>query len=641
MGRLLLHGLALAACAVAGIAAASAAGLDPVAGTLGAALLYLLARAAGRRLTDALGRRRVAAAAGLGPADRARLLSAMEMLDRGHPDVARATLASLSGRGALPGPALLVWARACLRLVTHRGFGLGSAEAWAGVTEGLRRPLPRLERALLAPGLPADGGALAAECAVADDTSLAAILGVRGLLLRALLPAVGRPHHLQFPRAEQDLERLLGRRFLLLPGPRLAARADALQSRRLLPPREEAALLLLGQGCEEGTAALLASGDAAGTLSRRGRALLTAARILLFLRDGGSLAVSPEVFRRRTREIFLLHTRPFAMTDGSPHLEALADGPRRLLDLLREKRRLVGTLALLAVRRPGLSRTLLGVARRIAAGAEGVPVPRSPRRFLRWWRREGRFRDDAVALNLRGLLLLREGRAAESTGEFEAALRLDPGLAAAVYNLAAALEESGLGGGDPAAPLRRFAERERDPSGPLPGLLLGEFLERTGSVEEAEGVYRRLLEEAPMDADGNLALGRLLLESGRAEEAEESFRRVLGARSGDADALVSLALVQLEKGRPAEAVPLLRSAMEAGDGDRREEARFFLHVAFRDAEDHDRALETLDAVPDRFLRHNEPMLEDAALYLEERSRFDRARRLQERLRQLRARRGEL
>jgi tetratricopeptide (TPR) repeat protein len=112
-------------------------------------------------------------------------------------------------------------------------------------------------------------------------------------------------------------------------------------------------------------------------------------------------------------------------------------------------------------------------------------------------------------------------------------------------------------------------------------------------------------------------------------------------RSGDADALVSLALVHLEKGRPAEAVPLLRSAMEAGDGDRREEARFFLHVAFRDAEDHDRALETLDAVPDRFLRHNEQMLEDAALYLEERSRFDRARRLQERLRQLRARRGEL
>ena len=81
--------------------------------------------------------------------------------------------------------------------------------------------------------------------------------------------------------------------------------------------------------------------------------------------------------------------------------------------------------------------------------------------------------------------------------------------------------------------------------------------------------------------------------------------------------------------------------MEAAEGDRREEARFLLHVAFRDAEDHLKALETLDAVPDRFLRRNEPMMEEAALYLEERSRWDRARRLHDRLRELRARRGEL
>ena len=118
-------------------------------------------------------------------------------------------------------------------------------------------------------------------------------------------------------------------------------------------------------------------------------------------------------------------------------------------------------------------------------------------------------------------------------------------------------------------------------------------------------------------------------------------RAALAAAAGHPDALINLALVHLESGRPADAVPLLRTAVNASDGDRREEARYLLHVAFRDVEQHDRALEVLDEVPDRFLRRNEHLMEEAAGYLEERRRFDRSQRLWERLREMRARRGEL
>ena len=638
MGRLILHGAALGGCLAGGLLGADAAGLEPVAGTLAAALLYLGLRVLGRRLTDAFGRRRVAARAGLRGGKGRRLRSALELLDRGHPDVARAALASMAGAGPPVPVVMATWARACLRLSTHRGFGLGSADAWAGVSAGRRRPLPRLERALLAPSFPTEDAPLAAEAAGADDASIAAILGVRSLLVGTLLPAVGNPLHPLFPRAEQDLERILGARYMLFPRLRLERRARSLQPGALLPPREEAALLLLVHGRAAAAAALLASADDAGSLTRRGRALRSASLLLEFLRDGGEVAVTPELLARRTREIFFLHTRSFAMTDGSPHLEALPEGPLRLLRLLEEKRRLVTCLALLRLGRPGMSRRRGGLARRIAAGGDGSAAPRGARRFLRWWRREGRAIDRAAAFNLRGLLLIGEGRSAESVAEFEAARALDPDLDAAAYNHAVALHESGADG-DCAAPLREYADRAGDEV--RAGLLLGEFLERTDRPEEAEREYRRLLDLDPACGEAAHALGRLLLEEGNAAEALEPLRRALAARAGDPGVLVTLGLAHLAAGRPAEAAPLFRAAVEAAEGDRREEARFLLHVAFRDAEDHLKALETLDAVPDRFLRRNEPMMEEAALYLEERSRWDRARRLHDRLRELRARRGEL
>ncbi len=639
MGRLLVHGLALGGSALACVAAAGALGLHPLLGPLAAGPLYLGLRAAGRRLTDLAGRHRLRSRSGLRGVERDRFDSALDLLDRGHPDVARSVLAALGEPGSGGAIVYQVWSRACLRLVSHRSFGQDTASSWAGVTAGRKRPLPRLERALLAPALPTDEGDLSAEAAVADDRTLAAILGTRGLLLGTLLPAVGNPLDPFYARAEQDLERMLGGRYLLLPRTRLLSLARGTQPRRTLPPREEAALLLIGFGREAAASALLASADAAGTLSRRGRALRSAAQLLLFLRKGGAGSVSPDAFARWTREIFFLHTRDFAMTQGSPHVHALPDGPGRLLDLLREKRRLVEFLAVEWARRPSLGRTLGPLARRLAAGAGESRPPQTVSRFLRWWREEGRRADEGCGYNLRGLALLEEGRPAEAAAEFERALALDSGLEAAAFNLAVALEDGGVGGGDPARRLRALAEGA--PEDGRAWLLLGEFLERADRLPEAEDGYRRLLDEDPMNADGNLALGRLLLEDGRMEEAEESLRRALAARAGDPDALLSLAIVHIEGGRPAEAVPLLRAAVEGADGDLREEARYLLHVAFRDAEDHEQALQVLDSVPDRYLRRNEQFLEEAALYLEERLRFDRSSRLFERLREIRARRGEL
>ena len=195
------------------------------------------------------------------------------------------------------------------------------------------------------------------------------------------------------------------------------------------------------------------------------------------------------------------------------------------------------------------------------------------------------------------------------------------------------------GDGDPAAELRAAADA--DPREGRAALLLGEYYGRAGRTEDAEEVYRGMIDRDPMDADANLSLGRFLLDEGRPEEAVEAIRRALAARDGDPEASVALALAHQDAGRPAEAAPLLRAAVDASDGERREEARWLLHCAYREAADHDRALETLDAVTDRFLRRREEPLEEAALYLEERGRFDRSQRLLARLRELRARRGEL
>jgi len=637
MGRLLLHGLAVAGAGAAGIAAAQAARLHPMAGPILAAPLYLLLRAAGRRLADAMGRRALLRRSGLAGPDRGRFHASLELLDRGHPDVARATLAGLVGPVPQGAAAYQVWARACLRLATHRAHGQAPAAAWAGVTAEHARPLPLLERALLAPALPVGSVALAEEAATADDRSLAAILGVRGLLLGTLLPAVGDPFDPFFPRSEQDLERMLGRRVLLFPRRRLRALARGIQPVRPLPPREEAAVLLLAHGREDAASALLSAADAAGTLTRRGRALRTAARILVFLRRGGEVAVTPELFARCTREIFFLHTRDFAPTEGAPHADALPDGPRRLLALLREKRSLVEALAVQWARRPALGAILGAITRRLAEGPGPARSPKRVRRFLRWWRTRGRLSDDACACNLRGLVSLRAGRAEDAASEFTRALALDPRLAAAAYNLAVA--RGGGEDGDPALELREAAEA--DPREGRAALLLADWLERDEKPGEAEEVYRGMLERDPMDPDANLALGRLLQEEARPEEAEEAFRRALASREGDPEALVSLALVHMDAGRPAEAAPLLLAAVEEAEGERREEARWLLHCAYREAEDHDRAMETLEAVPDRFLRRREEPLEEAALYLEERGRFDRSQRLLARLREIRARRGEL
>ncbi|MHC4923247.1 MAG: tetratricopeptide repeat protein [Planctomycetota bacterium] len=295
-------------------------------------------------------------------------------------------------------------------------------------------------------------------------------------------------------------------------------------------------------------------------------------------------------------------------------------------------------LAVLWARRPALGRVLSPVIRRVASGSGESRVPHSAVRFLRWWRDGGRGVDEACAYNLRGLCVLAEGRPAEAEAEFERALELDPWFAAAAFNLAVARHRSDAPG-DPAEPLRRVAAASgEEPDG---WLLLGEFLERTDRVEEAEEVVRRALRVEPMHAQACLTLGRLLMAAGRLEEAEDVLQRALAAAAGHPDALINLALVHLESGRPADAVPLLRTAVNASDGDRREEARYLLHVAFRDVEQHDRALEVLDEVPDRFLRRNEHLMEEAAGYLEERRRFDRSQRLWERLREMRARRGEL
>jgi tetratricopeptide (TPR) repeat protein len=614
--------------------------IHPIFATLAAALLYLQGRALARALVDAVARRLLVREAGLRGQDALRVRQALEAMDRGHPDIARATLAPLAAARSQESTLDLAHARACLRLVGHRRFGEGHSDSWAGLTAGRKRPVPYLERALLAPVLEVAPAAVAAEAATVDDATLAELLDMRARLVQRLACAVGRPLDPFFPRAEQDLEHMTGRRFLLAPGPRLRRAVPRPAARRRLPPREEAAALLLLHGREEAAGALLAAADFAGNLTPRGRALRTTAIIERFLRVVGDPIVSPEMFARHTREIFFLHTREIGMTWGSPHLDEIGDGATRLLELLREKRRMVRSLAVLRLRWGRGADVLAPLVRRIAGGdLPGERVPGSARRFLQWWRTRGRHLDDVCVHNLRGLVLLQERRPREAAAEFERSLACDPWFAEAAYNLAWARTGMREHADDPAEPLRRAAGAA--PESPEPWILLGEFLERNNRTAEAEACFRRVLQVDPMHYEANHYLGRLLLSETRFDEAADTLRRAMAIRPGQCDVLVSLALVHMESQRPAEAVPLLRAAVEHSDGERREEARYHLHIALKEADRHEEALAALDEVPDRFLRRHELLLEEAAMYLEERYRYERSQRLFERLRELRARRGRL
>ncbi len=165
---------------------------------------------------------------------------------------------------------------------------------------------------------------------------------------------------------------------------------------------------------------------------------------------------------------------------------------------------------------------------------------------------------DASTRNALGVAYVQLGRVAEAVVQFEAALRVDPELSMAHYNLGV------IAMGQQRVPeaIARFEQAlALRPDYIEARNNLGIVLEAAGRPAEAEVQYRAALGARPSHAAARNNLGRVLLARGAVFEAMEEFSAVLRGRPDSADAQYNLGRALMAQGRVVEAVQQWRGAV--------------------------------------------------------------------------------
>jgi len=144
-------------------------------------------------------------------------------------------------------------------------------------------------------------------------------------------------------------------------------------------------------------------------------------------------------------------------------------------------------------------------------------------------REAAQLRSDAAALNAHGATLLQLSRLAEAEAVLQQAVRVDPGLADAYGNLAAALWE-------------------------------------LGQRHEAITVLRRGCRKAPSDREVRRNLGVALLGTGQVGAATKAFRAAAACGADDAGALLDLAEALAQAGRGDEVGAVLAEVARLDPG---------------------------------------------------------------------------
>jgi Flp pilus assembly protein TadD len=203
---------------------------------------------------------------------------------------------------------------------------------------------------------------------------------------------------------------------------------------------------------------------------------------------------------------------------------------------------LAGELIGAQAARPGRSRLALGAAACLLA-YYGVRTLQNSR----IWRSEASFWEacaaasprSPLALNGRGMMLMRQDRFAEARRYFREALDLRPGLPAALYNQG-----------------------------------LSSYLE--GDLANAEAAFRQVLSKAPEDPDTLNYLGSIAERRGRWPEAESFYLMALRADPLDTFAKRNLGLLKFRRRRPAEGLGLLQAYVREAPAGEAEDVRAFL-----------------------------------------------------------------
>ena len=185
-----------------------------------------------------------------------------------------------------------------------------------------------------------------------------------------------------------------------------------------------------------------------------------------------------------------------------------------------------------------------------------------------------KFPDSPELSRARGDVALQSGNFQEAKGQYEEALKRNPGDLATRFALGVALRR-----------MRKFDEAnavfnkvaEIDPEYPGLSLERGLYYEETGKPDEALKMYEQALQKAPNDIDLKLRIGSTQVAAGAVKQAEPLLKDVLRERQNSAEANHFLGRAMLLSGSNLnEAIRYLKRAVDI-DGNR---AEYHLYVGW-------------------------------------------------------------
>ncbi|WP_405236403.1 tetratricopeptide repeat-containing sulfotransferase family protein [Lentisalinibacter orientalis] len=175
-----------------------------------------------------------------------------------------------------------------------------------------------------------------------------------------------------------------------------------------------------------------------------------------------------------------------------------------------------------------------------------------------------------------GLLLLQQRRNEEAEAVLRRAVTLDPDLEQAHFQLGRALLANGKSDEADEAFERCFALN------PEKGRLAeAARLHRSGKVEEAERLYRRVLKDNPKNVTALRLLGVIAMQSGHPENAEELLSKAVRLAPDFTGAIIDLGRLHQDQNRLAEAIECFEKAVETDP--RSSHAHFLLAAALAPA----------------------------------------------------------
>lgn len=168
-----------------------------------------------------------------------------------------------------------------------------------------------------------------------------------------------------------------------------------------------------------------------------------------------------------------------------------------------------------------------------------------------------------------GLLLARQGKAAEARPELAEATRLDPGEAGPALKARAwrALAEIDRTADATEASTDLLEALKISPETPADTLLAASLAEQEGNYESAEAAYRRVLAKDGKSATATAGLAHLLIARKQFPDAETMLRAALEQTPDDPALMAQLAAVLAAQNK-GEALPVIQKLHEAHPADR-------------------------------------------------------------------------